>query len=286
MSADHELRRVDNPYNLKDTLTLVVKNHFFGPSRKHKEAVKNLPEVQTLNQVDTKYSLVFTGDFLNICKGAIQFDEAFTTVVAASDYLVVNLEGMICNAPKVGLFAQRNVLSTFEQLVGLKPKDKVIISVANNHAADFGREAFHQCVAGLVGQGYQVIGTQAKPGIVLNDDLSLTATTEWSNQRSDYLPAIKDVVPPMAKFNILYPHWGNELESFPRPTQVDRAKELIRTWDMIVGHHPHVPQPVTAYPVGQHQRLVAYSLGDFATNYSDPKLLYVLVVRAEIGQTA
>jgi len=55
-------------------------------------------------------------------------------------------------------------------------------------------------------------------------------------------------------------HWGNEYVSWPSPEQVDLAHELIDNGvNIIIGHHPHVVQPVEKYNGG----VIMYSLGNF-----------------------
>ncbi len=55
-------------------------------------------------------------------------------------------------------------------------------------------------------------------------------------------------------------HWGNEYVTWPSPAQVDLAHELIDNGvNIIIGHHPHVVQPVENY----HGGIIIYSLGNF-----------------------
>ncbi|GBF48732.1 bacterial capsule synthesis protein [Leptospira ryugenii] len=60
--------------------------------------------------------------------------------------------------------------------------------------------------------------------------------------------------------NILSLHWG--VEYSPEPTEVQRrtAKYLVNEgYQVIVGHHPHVPQGIEVFPKG----VAIYSLGNF-----------------------
>ncbi len=55
-------------------------------------------------------------------------------------------------------------------------------------------------------------------------------------------------------------HWGNEYVPYPSPSQVSLAHELIDSGvNIIIGHHPHVVQPVEKY----HGGIILYSLGNF-----------------------
>ncbi|MDX1807598.1 MAG: CapA family protein, partial [Paenisporosarcina sp.] len=60
-------------------------------------------------------------------------------------------------------------------------------------------------------------------------------------------------------------HWGNEYESMPSLFQLDLAQKLSDMGvDIIIGHHPHVLQPMDwiERPDGS-KTLVMYSLGNF-----------------------
>jgi Bacterial capsule synthesis protein PGA_cap len=70
------------------------------------------------------------------------------------------------------------------------------------------------------------------------------------------------------QFFIVIPHWGDEYQTKPKPEDRALAQRLIDAGaDLIVGHHPHVVQPVewlrradsTAVPV-------AFSLGNLVSN--------------------
>ena len=55
-------------------------------------------------------------------------------------------------------------------------------------------------------------------------------------------------------------HWGTEYRSIPDERQVDMARFMIDAGaDIVIGHHPHVVQPVERY----RQGIILYSLGNF-----------------------
>jgi poly-gamma-glutamate synthesis protein (capsule biosynthesis protein) len=65
-------------------------------------------------------------------------------------------------------------------------------------------------------------------------------------------------------------HWGVEYEPQPRPQDVELAHALADAGALVVlGHHPHVLQPVELYrrPDGR-TAVIAYSLGNFVANQS------------------
>jgi hypothetical protein len=86
-----------------------------------------------------------------------------------------------------------------------------------------------------------------------------------------------------AACNILVPHWGFEHELYPRPQMIQLAHGLLDQWDGLVGHHPHVPCPVSALDHGGRPRLVAWSLGQASSHLKWPIYRHGLVVVARWG---
>ena len=58
-------------------------------------------------------------------------------------------------------------------------------------------------------------------------------------------------------------HWGNEYINLPSISQINFAHDIVDAGaDIILGHHPHVLQPVEKYKGG----IIAYSLGNFVSD--------------------
>jgi len=77
-------------------------------------------------------------------------------------------------------------------------------------------------------------------------------------------------------FIIAQLHWGYEHEFYPRPEQIATAHYFAECGiDCIIGHHPHVVQPVEYYRTSRDiDRLVPiyYSLGNLINPFSAPYL--------------
>jgi poly-gamma-glutamate capsule biosynthesis protein CapA/YwtB (metallophosphatase superfamily) len=65
-------------------------------------------------------------------------------------------------------------------------------------------------------------------------------------------------------------HWGVEYATTPRPDDVELAHKMLDVGaSVIVGHHPHVLQPVETYTTADGRNAVIfYSLGNFLSNQS------------------
>jgi poly-gamma-glutamate capsule biosynthesis protein CapA/YwtB (metallophosphatase superfamily) len=87
-------------------------------------------------------------------------------------------------------------------------------------------------------------------------------------------------------FVIAHLHWGMEFEFFPRPEQMGVAHRLAELGvDAIVGHHPHVLQPVEYYRTRRDPARVVpicYSLGNLTNPFSAPFMCKSGVARFEL----
>jgi poly-gamma-glutamate synthesis protein (capsule biosynthesis protein) len=65
-------------------------------------------------------------------------------------------------------------------------------------------------------------------------------------------------------------HWGVEYAPAPRPEDVETAHKMLEAGAaVIVGHHPHVLQPVETYRTADgRDAVIFYSLGNFLSNQS------------------
>jgi poly-gamma-glutamate synthesis protein (capsule biosynthesis protein) len=71
-------------------------------------------------------------------------------------------------------------------------------------------------------------------------------------------------------FLVVSIHWGIEYAPAPRPEDVDMTHKMLEAGaSVVVGHHPHVLQPVETYRTQDGRNTVIfYSLGNFLSNQS------------------
>ncbi|MER8912062.1 CapA family protein [Mesorhizobium sp. M0854] len=82
-------------------------------------------------------------------------------------------------------------------------------------------------------------------------------------------------------------HWGWEFEFFPRQSQTETAHTLVEAGvDLILGHHPHVIQPVEYYRTKRDPNriaVIAYSLGSTTFGwFTAPHLPLSLILNIEL----
>lgn len=157
-----------------------------------------------------------------------------------------------------------------------------VLNVANNHAGDWGREAFIDTLTRLkdahiaytgggmnrdeatqpvlltrggtrigflgfsdVGPSWLAVGSST-PGILLTSDPERNSIISNAKKQVDIL--------------VVSFHFGNEYETSPSKRQRDLARAAVESGaDMVIGHHPHVVENTELYNGG----LIAYSLGNF-----------------------
>ena len=72
---------------------------------------------------------------------------------------------------------------------------------------------------------------------------------------------------PLCDYLIVSMHWGTEYATGTNQDQRNLA-QMLCSWgaDLIIGHHPHVLQPVQIVEYGSRQAICVYSLGNFVSN--------------------
>lgn len=169
----------------------------------------------------------------------------------------------------------------------LKEMGVDIVSLANNHALDFGMDALIDTFSTLDGAGIDYIGAgenmdRAKAPIyytIGNTKIAYLAASrvvyamDWYAGETSpgmigtydptlFLSSIREAEE-NSDFVVVYVHWGVERTNDP----VDYQKELARKYidagaDAVIGCHPHVLQGLEFY----NGKLIAYSLGNYWFN--------------------
>lgn len=286
-AEESEIKLWAFPYSFSEFM-LVFKNNIFGPSAQHKKAISPVESPITINDIDPQLRIGFLGDLMPLHGRQVSLDPQLLKFLDGVDYLVANFEGSLFASERKGLLAQVHQNDILELIAQILPPEKTILSCANNHAADFGHENFKKNNRHLEALGFQVIGSVARPSVVVEGQIEITALTEWSNQKADYMCEFADITETSRSnhFQILYPHWCYELELYPNREQVVRAGELLETFDLIVGHHAHCPGVMGLHDTRQGKKMTAYSLGDFTFGVGGPVCQYFSwgqVMVAEFG---
>ena len=206
----------------------------------------------------------------------------------AADIAFGNLEGVLidggepakkCSNPNACyLFRSPTRYATHYRNAGFD-----VMSLANNHARDFGEEGRDSSARALLDVGITASGRQGTWSIVRTDELHVAfanfAVTKNSNMLLDYEESFGLIEALDKAFDIVVvtfhggaegvdathvPFAEEEYYGEPRGDVVWFARGAVdHGADLVIGHGPHVVRGVERY----EERLIAYSLGNFATYY-------------------
>jgi poly-gamma-glutamate capsule biosynthesis protein CapA/YwtB (metallophosphatase superfamily) len=278
------------------------------------EAVKRSAEAHRRDAADGGYSWLYAPIADLLSQTDLTFANLETPIAPGSSS---GTREFVFNAPP-------------EALAALRRAGVDLVSVANNHAFDQGRPGFEETLRRVEAAGLRAVGAgpadrPAGPVRVEAGGLVL-AFLGWAhffNQEGNECPAAKPGAPPCTQAALLDRaravdavreaaahadavvvslHWGTEYEAQPRAEDVAFAHQLADAGALVVlGHHPHVLQPVELYRRSDGATaVIAYSLGNFVSNQSrkyvhgvtpekaaatrDGALLRVALVRRDYGR--
>ncbi len=157
-----------------------------------------------------------------------------------------------------------------------------IVSVANNHMWDYGKSRLFETLDSLAAEGVNFVGANKVP-----DEKHKPAIYEMRNKKIAFLAMTTLLngyenagAPEYVSFNskneiiveinkikdsvdwiFVSIHTGTEYKLTPNSDIVTLSHDLIDAGaDVILGHHPHVPQPIETYK----EKPIFYSSGNFA----------------------
>jgi poly-gamma-glutamate capsule biosynthesis protein CapA/YwtB (metallophosphatase superfamily) len=218
----------------------------------------------------------------------VSFLTAVTPFLAAADIAFGNLEGVLVDGGEPGkkcknlnacyLFRSPTRYAEHYRDAGFD-----VLSLANNHARDFGEEGRTSTMQALDAIGIYHSGREGEFASLEVNGLKIAllayAVTIESNLLLDYALAEQTVIEYAAAHDIVIVtfHGGAEGASMmhvpfaeeeyygePRGDVAKFARLMIDAGaDLVLGHGPHVVRGMERYK----DRLIAYSLGNFATYY-------------------
>ena len=218
----------------------------------------------------------------------VGFLEAVTPALSSADITFGNLEGVLvdggepvkkCSNPNACyLFRSPTRYANYFRAAGFD-----VMSLANNHARDFGEEGRTSTMDALAGVGIHHSGREGDFASFEQNGLKIAvlayAVTKESNMLLDYELAEATVTEFAATHDIVMvtfhggaegvdvtnlPFAEEEYYGEPRGDVVMFARMVVDAGaDLVIGHGPHVVRAMERYK----DRLIAYSLGNFATYY-------------------
>ncbi len=241
---------------------------------------------------DPELTLAFVGDILlgaglegTIAARGVDYPWVHVApTLKRADLALANLETAVSTRGRPDPNKQFTFRSRPQTLQGAARAGLDVLTLANNHALDYGPEALLDTIDHVGSAGMHPVGAgrnaeEAFRPLVLNIQglkvgvLGFTRVIpvpQWAaapgraGLASGYDPepvleAI-DALRPQVDILVVLFHWGQEVTDQPRPTDIDLAQRMIGAGaTIVVGHHPHVLQGIERHD----GTLIAYSLGNF-----------------------
>ena len=259
-----------------------------------------LPPVEASVSQPNPPSTLFVGDVM-LDRGVALYAKKFgrdalfkgvEELFQSADAVVANLEGTLTTNTSI---AQKNnaiLRFTFDPAYTalLKSVGFTAVSLANNHALDFGVDGYTQTVQNLTSAGIVSFGSP-------RNDRNLSNSLELQGQKvcfvgyhdlytHDPKPVVTEIeaIKDSCAHVVVFVHWGEEYQPRENPRQVLLAHMFIDAGaDLIIGAHPHVVQPIEIY----NSKAIFYSLGNFMFDQSFSfATMHGLAVRVEWGSDA
>lgn len=183
---------------------------------------------------------------------------------------IANLEGPITNFKSIanGTGGQRFTFTFSPKFVEPLKNRFEFLSLANNHAYNFGQKGMEQTRKFLGDAGVKYFGGPD------NTTGFISVTTTYNGIRLGFIgyhqlveKGFENIIAEAKRLDsevdvlIALPHWGIEYEQVnPSYLQKKEGHEMVDAGvDIILGAHPHVVQPIEIYK----DKMIFYSLGNF-----------------------
>ncbi|WP_427339933.1 CapA family protein [Caloranaerobacter sp. DY30410] len=259
-------------------------------------------EMQLKQNYKVQATIVATGDImfhtpqlksaLDVKNGVYNFDDMFKSVkkyIESADLAIGNFE-TVTAGPEHGFRGYPTFNTPKSAIKTLRDIGFDILSTANNHSLDAGREGLVETIENIHEFGLKNVGTYKEPGkeVLIEDvkgikvaimsytygcnGLESRLTEEELKYMINFIDEdkIKEdirIAKEKADIVVIIIHWGNEYQRKPSEFQISLAEKMFN-WgaDIILGSHPHVIQKAELKTINGQVKYVIYSMGNFISN--------------------
>ncbi len=225
----------------------------------------------------------YIGKVIEAKGGKFPFERIKPTL-KQGDVVFGNLESVLGDEDDKIRFPDKpyNFIAPITMARTLKDAGFTVLSLANNHAMDYGASALSKTQTALDAEGIKTFGAGAdieaarQSAVIIIKGVRFAFLGYGIGHSPDiYASAKRPGVAPLASREIVKDvkkarekadvvivslHWGMEYNDTPDEKQRDTAHKIIDAGaDIIIGHHPHVMQRIEVYK----DKVIAYSLGNF-----------------------
>ncbi len=264
-------------------------------------------DLDDLGQPDDSITLLFGGDVLlsDHVLGAYErgggiggvLGEGYLEEIRQADIFMVNQEFPFSSRGEQAPDKQYTFRLSPEKVSIFQEMGIDIVTLANNHALDFGKDALLDSCAVLDNAGIRRVGagsleeaqawaTMEVKGkrIAFLGVTRVIPVAEWA--ATSYSPGMFSTYDPTRALEqiraakeendyvAVYVHWGIEREEYPEEYQKTMGRQYIDAGaDLVIGSHPHVLQGIEYYK----EKPIVYSLGNLVFGSSIPKTMLLRV---------
>lgn len=192
------------------------------------------------------------------------------------DLVIANLESPLTEVNRSFICKSMHLKSPTINIELLKYLNIGVVSLANNHAYDYGKKGLNETIEILEANNIEYFGVDDKyiAKVIEGERINISGFCCYSTNACGYMKNGKGIntLIPQSVYNqlekdlkddalsILSFHWGDEHTNFPRREHIEFSHELAQKYKAIIyGHHPHVMQGIEKVK----DSLIAYSLGNF-----------------------
>lgn len=275
------------------------------------QEVEEVPEVETQSEV----TMVFSGDILLSSYVLNNYENSGINGVISQELLGEMQSADLTMVNEEFPFSTRGTQAQDKQFTFRVDPSYVkifqemgidVVTVANNHALDYGTEALSDTFQTLDGAGVAYVGAgdskerAAQPyiaemggktfGFLAASRVIPEVSWNIDNQQPGMLCTYDSTrlceAIHKAKENcdyvVVYVHWGIERENMPQDYQRKLGQAYIDAGaDLIIGAHPHVLQGIEYY----NGKPIVYSLGNYIFNQSIEKTMLLKVTVSTENET-
>jgi hypothetical protein len=288
--------------------TLKVFYFYFFPRKKNYCQIAKIPCENGKTNTKNSVKFVFAGDMMQLYYDQVPaLCPALRELIGGADYFVTNCEAPIVDQPldhtKKRYF---NFSMPFDYLKGIIKQiplehEQCIINVANNHSCDVYATVFRKGVSLLRSIGLKVIGEYTPQQLPYTSILATSqfkiAVCAWTNLMNgerfveDQQVVFRDydiaelnwqALKKQQKIDFLIgvPHWDYEYQLYPCKQTRRFAKDILaRGFDMLIGGHSHVVQPIEFIA----NKMCCYSMGNLCGTDWQWETLLLPVLEVSIG---
>ena len=210
-------------------------------------------------------------------------------ILRSADLSIVNLESPLSDKGEPVFKSGAVFKGEQRHIKALTSVPFDVVTLANNHVFDYGIDAFEDTMDVLkrnhiqwTGAGMSIKEAAAPLVIIVNDTKiaivnfsegeDLTSAGKGPGVMGWDLQRVEDTIKTLRQevdFIIIISHCGIEYIPFPPPYVARAFKQMVNAGaDIVIGHHPHVPQGIQFYK----NTPIVYSLGNFV--FYQPTDLY------------